>query len=103
MACGSCGGKFTTAGPAAQVGGKTLYAVVTEGGKGRVAYQSHRLDLVRQVQERYVGSAIVPDPDSDPAQEAEVPESPAVVKRSRKSTGAIDAATGDDAVDPSDQ
>lgn len=63
MACGSCGGTWTTNAPStAQVGGKTLYAVVTENGEGRVAYQSHKLNLVVEVAGRYVGSAILPAP-----------------------------------------
>lgn len=65
MACGSCGGStWQAGGSTAKVGGKTLYAVITDGGAGRVAYQSHRLDLVRDVAARYPGSSIVPDPDA---------------------------------------
>lgn len=100
MACGSCGGTWTTNAPGtAQVGGKVLYQVVTDGGEGRVAYQSHKLDLVREVHARYPGSAIVPDPDEQPvtavtqvsesdtaeAESVTRPE-PTTSKRSRKSS-----------------
>lgn len=87
MACGSCGGNWTVGSAPKMVNGRTLYQVVIN---DRVAYQSHNLALVKDVQKRYPGSTIQPpiedvEPSVSTPVEEPVDQEP-VPKRTRTKT-----------------
>lgn len=103
MACGSCGGSVARKnGPSAPyVAGtsdtRTLYRVVTNGGEGNVAFQTHDLELARKVAGNYAGSVIkdpsdalipvAPDVAAEtPLKAPEEPVEPVPVKSSTKTS-----------------
>jgi len=95
MACGSCGqgvklGPGAAAPYARGTGGRTLYRVVTNGGAGKVAFQTHDVSLARKVRGNYPGAVIEPDPDAAPA--VETPAAGAVASQEEPQQEAAPAA-----------
>ena len=92
MACGSCGqgvklGPGAAAPYARGTGGRTLYRVVTRGGAGKVAFQTHDVALARKVRGNYPGAVIDPDPDAAPAVSPAVETPPAEVRADEAAEG----------------
>lgn len=68
-----CGCNKTRPRTAAGAPAPTLHCVVLDGGKGKVAFQTHNPVTARAVAKNYPGSIIDPDPGAPAAAEISAP------------------------------